>query len=228
MNPSQKCFSGAAIIACLCTMAIFLGGAMADVYAEYPLIKCRAKPVTHCQPIQSDQPRCAIELTCTDKFVKLGNPDGVCFRPTCPGVWALIHRSTDQNSFRRKFITYRHYTFVGYWQLKDRGVLESGALPTRELFLVLPDDLIELKMTLPDCNARIEVKNLGYIKKGTLSELRKWLAYQSYLARADSQAPAPRSCDPTPPCAKGIADWRQIGSLSRLQDFCKSVGLLGW
>ena len=139
MNLSQKHLSGAIIIAALYTMAILVGGSMADVYAESSLVKCGVKPVSYCKPTRSAQPRCAIELTCTDKFVKLGNPDGVCFRPTCPGVWALIHRSTNQNSFRRKFITYRHYTFVGYWQLKDQGVLESSTLPTRELFLVLSD-----------------------------------------------------------------------------------------
>jgi hypothetical protein len=51
------------------------------------------------------------------------------------------------------------------------------------LFLVLPDDLIELKLRDPDANAAIEVINLGYIKKGSVEELKKWLAYNIYLER---------------------------------------------
>ncbi len=129
----------------------------------------------------SDTPTCGIELTCTDRPVQLGYSDGVCFRATCPGIWALIHRRVDQASFRRRFVTYSHYSFAGNWELKDRGVIESGQVPLRELFLVLPDDLIEFKLRDPDCNSAIEVKNLGYVKMGSVDELKRWLAYNVYL-----------------------------------------------
>jgi hypothetical protein len=68
--------------------------------------------------------------------------------------------------------------------LKDQGVIEAGATPVRELFLVLPEDLIEFKLTDPDCYARIEIRKLGYIKTGNLRELQEWLAYNSYLEKA--------------------------------------------
>jgi hypothetical protein len=112
--------------------------------------------------------------------VVLGYSQGVCFRASCAGVRALLHSRLDQASFRRRLFSYRHYQFRGYWDLKDQGTLEAGSATVRELFLVLPGDLIELKLTSPDSGARIEVQNLGYLKKGSLAELQQWLAYQSY------------------------------------------------
>ncbi len=131
----------------------------------------------------SSSPSCGIEITCTDKPVQLGYSDGACFRASCPGIWALMHKRVDQASFRRRYLSYRHYTFTGTWELKDQGIIESGPVQSRELFLVLPDDLIELKLRHPDMNAAIEVTNLGYVKKGSVEELKKWLAYNIYLER---------------------------------------------
>ena len=42
-----------------------------------------------------------------------------------------------------------------------------------------------MKLQDPDCNAAIEVKNLGYIKKGSVEELNRWLAYNVYLERPE-------------------------------------------
>lgn len=130
-------------------------------------------------------PTCSIEMTCTDKPIQLGYSDGVCFRASCPGIWALMHKRADQASFRHRYFTYRHYAYTGRWELKDQGVIESGLTEFRELFLVLPDDLIELKLRDPDMNAAIEVRNLGYLKKGNVEELKKWLAYNIYLERPE-------------------------------------------
>ena len=150
-------------------------------------------------------------MTCTDRPVQLGYSDSVCFRATCPGIWALIHRRVDQVSFRRRFITYRHHSFRGTWELKDSGVVESGVAPLRELFLVLPDDLVELKLRDPDSNSVVEVSNLGYIKRGGISELKKWLAYNVYLerperieagARSQNGYPSSRPC---PTASEGLA-----------------------
>ena len=149
------------------------------------LQKCSI-PAGCAQPSQersTSQPSCGIEITCTDKPVQLGYASGVCFRATCPGVWALIHKRVDQASFRRRYITYRHYSFNGNWNLKDQGVIESTINPFRELFLVLPDDLIQFELRDPDCNAEVEVRNLGYIKRGSVDELRHWLAYNVFMER---------------------------------------------
>ncbi len=147
-----------------------------------PLQKC-ATPFseTPCntQPDSRD-PSCGIEFTCIGKPILLGYSQGVCFRATCPGVWALLHTRLDQASFRRRFFSYRHFHFRGNWELKDQGTIEAGPATVRELFLVLQDDLIELKLADPDPCARIEVKNLGYIKKGSVVELQQWLAYHTY------------------------------------------------
>jgi len=160
----------------------------------------------------SQGPSCGIELTCTDKPIQLGYSDGVCFRSTCPGIWALVHKRADQASFRNRYFTYRHYAFKGTWELKDQGAIESVNTPFRELFLVLPDDLIELKLRDPDMNAAIEVTNLGYIKKGSVEELKKWLAYNVYLERpvfrsAESETQRNRNFGPwSPGSPYGSAD----------------------
>ena len=122
-----------------------------------------------------------MELTCTDNPIRIGHCDGVCFRAVCPGIWAVLHRRVDQASFQRRIWTYRHYTFRGYWELKDQGAVQSGPEELRELFLVLPGDLIEFRMQDCDRYARVELRNLGYVKRGELCELEKWLARQSYL-----------------------------------------------
>jgi hypothetical protein len=166
--------------------AILLLAIAGATQAGPPLQKCAIQPLgpSQCGPQGSAQPECGLELTCTDKPVLLGYPQGVCFRATCPGIWGLIHTRADQTSFRRRFLTYRHYAFKGYWELKDQGVIEAGATPVRELFLVLPEDLIEFKLTDPDCYAKIEIRKLGYIKTGNLRELQEWLAYNSYMENA--------------------------------------------
>lgn len=166
--------------------AIVLLAIVGTAQAGSPLQKCaiQSPETPACGPgTSSPQPECSIELTCTDKPVLLGNPQGVCFRATCPGIWGLMHTRADQASFRRRFFTYRHYAFRGYWDLKDQGVIEAGPVPVRELFLVLPEDLIEFKLTDPYCHARVEIRKLGYIKTGNMIELQKWLAYQSYIEK---------------------------------------------
>lgn len=131
----------------------------------------------------SSRPSCGIEITCTDKPVQIGYSEGVCLRATCPGIVALVHQRVDQASFRRRYLSYRHYAFTGTWEMKDQGVIESGLTKARELFLVLPEDLIEFRLRDPDANAAVELTNLGYIKKGSVDELKKWLAYYTYLER---------------------------------------------
>lgn len=157
------------------------------------LIQCRAngpEPPSCRQASDGPSvPTCSIELTCTDKPVQLGYSDGVCFRAACPGVWALMHKRVDQASFRRRYLSYRHYAFTGIWELKGRGNVESGPAAFRELFLVLPDDLIEFKLKDPDPNAIIEITNRGYIKRGSVEEMKKWLAYNMYLERPVFQSP---------------------------------------
>lgn len=150
--------------------------------AQPPLTKCSIQPqIPNCATGRSHPtPRCGIEMTCTDRPVQLGYSDGVCFRASCPGIWALLHKRVDQASFRFRTWTYRHYTFKGYWQLKDQGALRSGPVELRALFLVLPDDLIEFRLQDPDKYARVELRNLGYVKRGDLCELKKWLALQAY------------------------------------------------
>lgn len=167
--------------------ALSLLGDVWTVQAEPPLQQCVTQPsgTSGVDRQRSSSPECGLELTCTDKSVLLGYPKGVCFRATCPGIWGLIHTRADQASFRRRLFTYRHYSFKGYWDLKDQGVIEAGAAPVRELFLVLPDDLIELKLTDPDCYAKVEIRNLGYIKTGNVRELREWLAYNSYMEKVE-------------------------------------------
>jgi hypothetical protein len=166
--------------------AVLLLGFVWPIQAGPPLQKCAIQPsgTPGAERQSSSRPECGLELTCTDMPVLLGYPDGVCFRATCPGIWGLIHSRADQASFRRRFFNYRHFTFKGHWELKDQGIIEAGPVPLRELFLVLPEDLIEFKLTDPDCRAKIEIRKLGYIKTGNLQELQEWLAYYSYLEKA--------------------------------------------
>lgn len=128
----------------------------------------------------------SIEITCTDKPVQLGFSGGVVFRATCPGIWAITHQRIDESSFRRRFFSYRQYSFRGYWEIKDQGMIEAVRNPTRELFMVLPGDLIEFKLLEPDCNCKIDVTNIGYIKKAGLCELQEWLAYNSYMEKVNA------------------------------------------
>ena len=170
----------------LTILAGILGVVSLPLFASGQTLQKCAIPAACAQPSQersAPQPSCGVEITCTDKPVQLGYGSGVCFRATCPGVWALIHKRVDQASFRRRYITYRHYSFNGNWNLKDQGVIESRINSFRELFLVLPDDLIQFELRDPDCNSAVEVANLGYIKRGSVDELRKWLAYNVYLER---------------------------------------------
>ena len=175
--------------ALLCVMGTIVSTLLvvsATAFSAEPLQKCfiaGTQPECGGDRGASRGPSCGIELTCTDKPIQLGYSDGVCFRATCPGIWALVHKRADQASFRNRYFTYRHYSFKGTWELKDQGAIESVSASFRELFLVLPEDLIEFKLRDPDLNAAIEVTNLGYIKKGNVEELKKWLAYNVYLER---------------------------------------------
>lgn len=176
---------GAKLLQIMVTVASVLLMISAGVAGE-PLQKCAIPgdgPQCGRQRDSNRGPSCAIELTCTDKPVQLGYSDGACFRATCPGIWAIVHKRADQASFRRRYFTYRHYEFKGIWILKNQGAVESGPTQFRELFLVLPEDLIEFKLRDPDANAAIEITSLGYIKKGSVEELKKWLAYNIYLER---------------------------------------------
>jgi hypothetical protein len=210
--------------------AILLLAVAGTTQAGPPFQKCAIQPLgpLECGSQGSPQPECSLELTCTDKPVLLGYPQGVCFRATCPGIWGLIHTRADQTSFRRRFFTYRHYAFRGYWDLKDQGVIEAGSAPVRELFLVLPEDLIEFKLTDPDCHARIEIRKLGYIKTGNVRELQEWLAYNSYMEKAGlnlkDQIP---DGAPSPGCLTG-ANWLdrcRSATIVRLLNFGRTIGL---
>jgi len=141
----------------------------------------KGSPVPCASRQTSPGPECGIELTCLGHPVRLGYSSGVCFRASCPGVWGIVHERVDQASFRRRLLTYRHYTFKGYWELKDQGVIESGPVRQRALFLVLPDDLIEFRLLDPDPYAKIDLNELGYLKKGCVAELQGWLAYRVYM-----------------------------------------------
>jgi hypothetical protein len=153
-----------------------------------PLPPC-AKPVSGetCNTrAESGDPSCGLEFTCIDSPAVLGYSQGLCFRATCPGIWALLHTRLDQRSFRRRFFSYKHYQFRGNWEIKDQGTIEAGPATVRELFLVLPGDLIELKLADPDPGARVEVRNLGYVKRGSITELQQWLAYQAYMENLEA------------------------------------------
>ncbi len=170
------------IIIMTCVAVVLIAGASSG-FAQ-SLQKC-SFPATNSQQNQKSrsQPSCSIEISCTDRPVQLGYGMGVCFRATCPGVWALVHKRNDQASFRKRIITYRHYNFAGTWNLRDQGAVESVHTQARELFMVMPDDLIQFELNDPDCNAQVEVINLGYIKKGTVEELNNWFAYNNYMER---------------------------------------------
>lgn len=131
---------------------------------------------------QSRRPRpvCGLELTCAGLPAQLAYSQGICFRAHCPGVWGLLHERLDQTSFRRRLIRYRHYAFRGTWELKDEGVIESSTSRQRALFLVLPGDLLEFSLLEPDPCARVVLQELGYVKKGTVTDLQNWLAYRIY------------------------------------------------
>lgn len=215
---------------------ILLAGLMTiGPMAGPPLTKCSMqRQPQYCTSGQSrPTPRCGIEITCTDKPIQLGHSEGVCFRATCPGIWAVLHKRVDQTSFRRRIWTYRHFTFKGYWELKDQGAIQSGPVEIREMFLVLPDDLIEFRLRDPDKYARVELRNLGYIKRGDLCELKKWLALQSYQqgpalieaamdrSRKERNDSARRSCNPN-------AQWPirfGAGFFSDLSSACRRMGL---
>jgi hypothetical protein len=211
-------------------VAILLLAIAGTTQAGPPLQKCTIQPLgpPQCGPQGSAQPECSVELTCTDKPILLGHPQGACFRATCPGIWGLIHTRTDQASFRRRLFTYRHYAFRGYWDLKDQGVIESGATPLRELFLVLPEDLIEFKLTDPDCNARIEIRKLGYIKTGNVRELQEWLAYNSYMEKVELKGNAQISNrEPFAGFLTGAGwlDWVCDATTGRLFSLGRDIGL---
>jgi len=172
------------------------------------------------------QPLCGIEMTCTDRPIKLNYSDRVCFRATCPGIWAVIHRRADQASFKRRLFTYRHYQFVGTWEVRDQGTLEAFDVPLRELFLVLPGDVIEFRLVEPDCHTRVELSNIGYVKKGSLCEVQQWLAYNTYLERPNLSPPnsrgAGRPCEERQASRVGSNDSCVEGIASALCRFLRS------
>lgn len=152
----------------------------------FPQQSCAPQPPSPCgSQAGPAAPECGIEMTCVTGPLQLGSTSGICFRATCPGVWGIVHQRIDQNSFRRRIFAYRHYAFRGYWDLKDQGLIESGPVRQRALFLVLPDDLIEFRLVEPDPYAQVEVRDLGYIKKGSVQELQTWLAYRLYIENID-------------------------------------------
>jgi hypothetical protein len=212
-------------------IVIFLSlGILGMAQAGPPLQKCAIQPPgpTEFTSQRLPQPECGLELTCTDKPVLLGNPQGVCFRATCPGIWGLIHTRADQASFRRRFFTYRHYAFRGHWDLKDQGVIEAGPAPLRELFLVLPEDLIEFKLAEPDCHARVEIRKLGYIKTGNLCELQEWLAYNSSMEKAglnDKDRIEGRASFSGCLIGAGWLDWVRSATTVRLRNMGRTIGL---
>ncbi len=130
---------------------------------------------------RDSRPQCGVEMTCSDRIYQLGNPAGVCVRADCAGIIAILHKRNDEASFRRRFFSYRHYGCEGRYVLKDQGIVQSGPVRLRELFLVLPGDLIEFTLEGQDCFAGIEVQNLGYLRKGNLCDLQKWLAEKTYM-----------------------------------------------
>jgi hypothetical protein len=206
----------ALLIGCLVVFA-FAGTGQAESPSRNCAIPSRETP-RHTEPT-STCPECATELTCTDRPVLLGHPRGMCFRAPCSGVWALLHTRLDQTSFDRRFFSYRQFQFGEGWDLKDQGTIEAGPVAVRELFLVLAGDLIEFTVAEPVPHARIEVRNLGYIRKGTVAELQQWLAYQTYWENLEGQrCQQPRSSNQD---AKGRSDLRtgcgsQEGILSRV------------
>uniref|UniRef100_A0A7C4EWS7 Uncharacterized protein n=1 Tax=Desulfomonile tiedjei TaxID=2358 RepID=A0A7C4EWS7_9BACT len=146
-----------------------------------------------CPESARSKPECALDITCLDQPVRLGNRAGVCLRADCAGVVAVLHQRSDEASFRRRFFSYRHFAFEGQFVLKDRGVLESGPVRARELFFVLPGDVIEFKIDGEDCLAKIDIQSLGYVKKGSLCELQRWLAEKTFMEmpNRDSRAGTP-------------------------------------
>lgn len=134
-------------------------------------------------------PECALDITCMDQAVRLGNLSGVCLRADCPGVFAVLHQRTDEVSFRRRFLSYRHFAFEGRYVLKDQGTMESGPVRSRELFFVLPGDVIEFRIDGSDCLAKIDLRNLGYVKKGPLCELQHWLAEKTFMEIPNGNQP---------------------------------------
>lgn len=174
------------VVLTIAAMALFPPTLVAQSYSGGAF---RNDPVAASQPSCGPSPtprapQCGIEMTCAGGPIQLGYSSGVCFRASCPGVWGILHERIDQASFRRRLISYRHYTFRGYWGLKDQGVIESGFGRQRALFLVLTEDLIEFRLLDPDPMAAIEVRELGYVKKGALDELQRWLAYRVYMENA--------------------------------------------
>jgi hypothetical protein len=57
---------------------------------------------------------------------------------------------------------------------------------------VLPDDVIEFKLVEPDPYAQVEVRDLGYVKKGSVDELRDWLAYRFYIENVEAALARPK------------------------------------
>jgi len=123
---------------------------------------------------------------------------------------------------------YRHYSFTGSWNLKDQGVIEAGAAPVRELFLVLPEDLIEFKLSDSDCYAKVEIKKLGYIKTGTVKELLEWLAFNSYMEKAglsgNDQIPGQRPSAGCLPCASRL-DQACRTTIGHMLSIGRTIGL---
>ena len=146
----------------------------------------------------------------------------------------MLHKRVDQASFRRRIWTYRHFTFKGYWELKDQGAIQSGPVEIREVFLVAPDDLIEFRLRDPDPYARVEFRNIGYLKRGDLCELKKWVAWQSFRegpaliqAARDRWQRESKTAGGTAACNRPVRTPFNLGDgfLGGLVSTCRNLGL---
>lgn len=188
-----------------------------------PSSSCRTAP-------ENRRPECALEISCLDEPVQLGYAGGVCLRASCPGIVAILHRRADEASFRRRFFTYRHFSFNGSWEQKVQGMIDTSQVRRRELFLVLPGDVIEFRMADSDCNARIDLRNLGYIKKGDICELERWLASQRFMEMPaltrenNSQSGSKEKSRVEPLCVQGIPHTSSGGILDRIFSIGREIG----
>jgi hypothetical protein len=180
---------------------------------------------------ENRRPECALEISCLDEPVQLGYAGGVCLRASCPGIVAILHRRADEASFRRRFFTYRHFSFNGSWEQKDQGMIEASQVRLRELFLVLPGDVIEFRMADSDCNARIDLRNLGYIKMGDMCELQRWLASQRFMEmpaltrEKNSQSGSKEKSRVEPLCVQGTPHTSSGGIIDRIFSIGREIGL---
>ena len=203
-------------------------------WAQFSQAGTLAGPGSSCKTAPDNRrPECALEISCLDEPVQLGYTGGACLRASCPGIVAILHRRADEASFRRRFFTYRHFSFNGSWEQKDQGMIEASQVRLRELFLVLPGDVIEFRMADSDCNTRIDLRNLGYIKKGDMCELQRWFAYNRFMEMSNiSERDRTQSAQNTPqhsasaPCVTENPFRQMVGAgiLDQMLQFGRDLG----